>query len=353
MILENFHPFELSSDKKKTHLLPILQDLTEYHYNNCPKYKEILVNIYGGIDVYKNMYDLPFIPVRMFKLFDLLSVSKENISRTMTSSGTSGQQVSKIYLDKDTAKNQAQALSKIVTDFTSRSRGPMIILDTPSVLSNKQNFSARGAGILGFSMFGSRKMFAFDEHMKLDLSGVECFLENNSSRNLLLFGFTYIVYQKFIQALRDSSASLDLSGGVLIHGGGWKKMSNYAIGPHEFKAEIEKFTKITRVHDYYGMVEQTGAVHMECECGHLHVPIYADVIIRDPSSLKVQKIGDQGQIQVISALAKSYPGHSLLTEDIGVILGEDNCQCGRKGKYFQVIGRMSTAEVRGCSDTYS
>ena len=42
----------------------------------------------------------------------------------------------------------------------------------------------------------------------------------------------------------------------------------------------------------------------------------------------------------------------LLTEDEGRILGEDDCPCGRKGKYFEILGRVKRAEVRGCSDTY-
>jgi hypothetical protein len=52
-------------------------------------------------------------------------------------------------------------------------------------------------------------------------------------------------------------------------------------------------------------------------------------------------------------LPESYPGHVLLTEDKGVILGEDDCPCGRKGKYFKIIGRLKNAEIRGCSDTYA
>jgi hypothetical protein len=52
-------------------------------------------------------------------------------------------------------------------------------------------------------------------------------------------------------------------------------------------------------------------------------------------------------------LPESYPGHSLLTEDEGVILGEDDCPCGRKGKYFKVMGRLKNAEIRGCGDTYA
>lgn len=101
------------------------------------------------------------------------------------------------------------------------------------------------------------------------------------------------------------------------------------------------------------MVEQTGTIYMECECGHLHASIFSDVIVRDPFDFSVCEKGKKGIIEVVSILPKSYPGHALLTEDEGVILGEDDCPCGRKGKYFSILGRIKNAEIRGCSDTYA
>jgi phenylacetate-coenzyme A ligase PaaK-like adenylate-forming protein len=109
---------------------------------------------------------------------------------------------------------------------------------------------------------------------------------------------------------------------------------------------------ITKVHNYYGMAEQTGCIYMECECGHLHASIFSDIIMRDPLDFTVCPVGKQGIIQVMSPLAVSYPGHSILTEDMGTLLGIDDCPCGRKGKYFKVDGRIPAAEIRGCSDTY-
>ena len=41
-----------------------------------------------------------------------------------------------------------------------------------------------------------------------------------------------------------------------------------------------------------------------------------------------------------------------MTKSHTFILGEDDCPCGRKGKYFEILGRVKRAEVRGCSDTY-
>ena len=92
---------------------------------------------------------------------------------------------------------------------------------------------------------------------------------------------------------------------------------------------------------------------MECECGHLHASTYSDVIIRRPHDFSVADIGERGVIEVVSMLPESYCGHMLITEDEGTLLGEDDCPCGRKGKYFAVHGRIQNAEIRGCSDTYA
>lgn len=92
---------------------------------------------------------------------------------------------------------------------------------------------------------------------------------------------------------------------------------------------------------------------MECEYGHLHSSIFSDVIIRRAKNFSIADIGEEDLIQVVSILPKSYPSHSFLTEDRGVILGEDDCPCGRKGKYFKINGRIKNAEIRGCSDTYA
>ena len=101
------------------------------------------------------------------------------------------------------------------------------------------------------------------------------------------------------------------------------------------------------------MVEQTGCIYVECEYGHLHASVFSDVVMRRPQDFSVCDIGEAGIVQVLSTLPYSYPGHSLLTEDEGIILGEDDCPCGRKGKYFKILGRLKDAEIRGCSDTYA
>jgi hypothetical protein len=228
----------------------------------------------------------------------------------------------------------------------------MLILDSEEVVQNRSMFSARGAGILGFSMFGSRRLYAFDKEMRLRETEVLAFLEQYRGEQILLFGFTYIVYAYFLKALEKSNRTFDLSKSILIHGGGWKKLIDQAITNEDLKRRLKNSCGLTQVYDYYGMVEQTGSIFMECEAGFLHAPVYADVLIRRPIDFTIAEFGEIGLIQVLSLLPMSYPGHSLLTEDEGVIYGEDTCSCGRLGKYFKIIGRIKMAEIRGCSDTF-
>ena len=97
------------------------------------------------------------------------------------------------------------------------------------------------------------------------------------------------------------------------------------------------------------MVEQTGSIFFECEKGYFHTSFFSDIIIRD-KFFKKQKIKKKGLIQIISLIPTSYPGHSIITEDQGALFGEDNCKCGRSGKYFKVFGRIPKSEIRGCGN---
>ena len=349
-------PYSLDKIEKEKLLTERLLELTELHRSNCLEYKQMLDSVSYEKNSIKSYKDIPFLPVRLFKELSLKSVPQEDIVKTMTSSGTSGQAVSKIYLDRETSANQQKTMVKIVSDFTGSGRMPMIILDCPSVVKNRAMFSARGAGILGFSIFGSKKIYALDDNMQLDIEGIKEFLDKYKNQKILMFGFTFMVWQHFYKELvrlKKEGITFDLSNGILIHGGGWKKLVNESVSQEEFHNRLNEVCGLDSIHDYYGMVEQTGCIYMQCECGHLHASIFSDVIMRRPSDFSECEIGEKGIMQVVSMIPESYPGHSLMTEDEGILLGEDDCPCGRKGKYFKILGRLKNAEIRGCSDTYA
>ena len=352
----NTSPYSLDHQAKESLLGGALWDLTRWHYENCESYRRIMDRLGCNLDpAVRLIEDVPFLPVPLFKTQEMCSVPKYQVFKTLTSSGTTGQTVSRIFLDKETSVLQQKALVKIVSSFTGAARMPMLIIDSPSVIKNRLMFSARGAGILGFSIFGADRTYALDDEMRIDFPAIEAFLERHRGQSILLFGFTFMIWQYFYKALVNAAVDgkrIDLSHGILIHGGGWKKLVNESVSPAEFRQRLMAVCGLSDVHDYYGMVEQTGTVYMQCEEGHLHAPIFSDVLIRRGKDFALCGKNERGIMQVVSMLPKSYPGHSLLTQDEGMILGEDDCPCGRKGKYFTIFGRLKNAEIRGCSDTF-
>jgi phenylacetate-coenzyme A ligase PaaK-like adenylate-forming protein len=347
--------YSISKSEKDRFLLAILNDLTNYHREHCAQYSHVLENLYTSkLQLqYEDLSEFPYLPVRLFKKAGLHSLKKEEIVKTLTSSGTSSQQLSMIYLDKETSMLQTKALAAIVTSFIGKKRLPMILIDSRSVLKNRAMSSARGAGLLGMSYFGRDHFYALDENMRLDKEGLVSFLEKHGDEKILLFGFTFMVWQHFYQELKRSNEHIRFKDAILIHGGGWKTLAEQAISNDVFKAALFEQSGIRKVYNYYGMVEQVGGVYMECEEGFFHAPNFSEVLIRDYRNWQLLPTGKHGVIQTLSVLPKSYPGHSLLTEDIGTIYGVDDCPCGRKGTYFLIEERIPSAELRGCSDTHA
>lgn len=344
-------PFEINQRTKEVWYCEMLGKLTKEHKQRCEKYQYFL-EAFNQKETYQTIEDIPMLPVGLFKRQELKSIKEEEIFKVITSSGTSSQKVSKIFLDQKNAADQQRTLAKIMEEVIGKKRIPMLIMDSPDVLKDRKMFSARGAGILGFSILSSRRQFAFDQNMNLDIEGMKSFLEKYKEGPVLIFGFTYMIWEYFYKTLKKSRQQIDLSRGILIHGGGWKKMHNEAVSPAKYKEGIRKVSGIQKIYDYYGMAEQTGCIYLECDCGHLHASTFSDILIRDMKDFSVCEVGKEGCIEVISPAATAYPGHAILTEDQGILLGVDDCPCGRKGKYFKVTGRMKHAEIRGCSDTY-
>jgi len=343
-------PFSFSQTEKEAVLVPILNEAVNYHSEHCLPYHSFVSAAGFKKNGYASIDEIPFLPVSVFKNHALKSIADDQVFKVLTSSGTTGQVPSKIFLDKDTANLQTKALAHIITSVIGKERLPMLIIDSKSVLRDRASFSARGAGILGLSVFGKQHTYLLDDNYELNLEEVDKFLSNNNGKPMLLFGFTFMVWQYILQLAEKRP--VDLSQAVLFHSGGWKKMTVMSVTNEVFKTTLFQKFGLKKVYNFYGMVEQVGSVFIENSEGYLHVSSFSDIIIRNPFDFSVMPHGEKGLIQVISVLPQSYPGISLLTEDIGICHGEDDASNGWKGKYFSILGRAAKAELRGCSDTF-
>ena len=344
-------PYDEPATSKGARLLSELNELTYWHAEHCEPYRRILSAVCGGRTNFESLEKLPALPARLFKTIDLASVPDTEIVKTLTSSATTSQQPSKIFLDKATAAAQTRALIFIMKSLLGSKRLPMAIIDNATIVNRRDAFSARGAAALGFSLLGYDHVYLLNDDMELNWHALQEFMDRHKGETLLLFGFTSFIWRYFYGASLKRQ-KLDLGDSILIHGGGWKKLEELRVSNAEFKRCLHEQLGIRRIFDYYGLAEQTGSIFMECTEGHFHAPGYADVLIRHPVTFAPLPFGHSGLLQLMSNIPRSYPGHVLITEDLGVVLGEDDCPCNRKGKYFRVEGRLAYAELRGCGDAH-
>ena len=348
--LQKLNPFNIDKDKKNKIFIDQIKLLSLHHYQNCKKYKKIIKNLKFKIKNKNKLEEFPMIPVRLFKKFDLKSISENKIVKRLVSSGTSGQELSKIYLDKINANNQMKVLRKIMSTILGNKRLPMLIIDQNPRIVNRSIFDARITAIYGFSIFGTNHCYILNKDNRIDYKSLNNFLEKYGKGKFFVFGFTSLVYENLINKLSTRLLKSNFQNGILLHGGGWKKIEKFKIDSKVFKKKLIKKINLNKIYNYYGLVEQTGSIFIESrKCGYFHTSVFSDIFIRD-KKFNILKKKKKGLIQLLSLLPTSYPGHNILTEDIGEIIGEDNCKCGLTGKYFLVHGRAKEAEVRGCSD---
>jgi hypothetical protein len=227
-------------------------------------------------------------------------------------------------------------------------RLPMLVIDTDAVFKDPGLMSARGAGVLGLMRYGRDHAFALQPDLEPDFGAVDQFLERVQDRAFFIFGFTFMVWARFYELFRGRG--LDLSKAILIHSGGWKKLAERAVSNEEFRRGLREAFGVTRIHNFYGMVEQIGTIFMEGPDGLLFPPNFADVIVRNTRTFDPASVGEPGIIQVLSLLPHSYPGHSVLTEDVGAIEAVREGEQGWAGKGLRILGRLPRSELRGCSD---
>lgn len=338
-------PYSVPQPEKERLLLQGLQELTDFHYANCPPYARIIDKAWSGPKTYARLADIPYLPVSIFKKLELATTKTPSL--VMQSSGTTGQTPSRIVIDNETASRQTAALIATFRNILGERRMPFLVIDTKDVVK-MTDMTARGAGVLGMMKFGAKTTFALDSALEVQFDTIRQFLKDNGGAPFLIFGFTFLVWIKLYQSFADGE--LDLSNAILVHSGGWKKLEAEKVSNDEFRAAMLRRFGMKNIYNFYGFVEQIGSVFIEGSDGLLYPPNFTDVIIRRPDTWEPAEIGEEGVIQVVSLLPRSYPGHSVLTEDKGTIVTVDAGAGGRLGKAIRVSGRVPKAELRGCSD---
>jgi hypothetical protein len=188
--------------------------------------------------------------------------------------------------------------------------------------------------------------------LKLELDRLIEFAQGRQDTELLVYGFTFILWNHLAKPLREEGICLNLPKARILHSGGWKRLQAQAVEKTVFNDQLARVFGCSpdRIVDFYGMVETVGVIYPDCSAGNKHGPVFGDVIVRNPLTLEPVAAGEYGIVQVCSILPTSFPGHLLLTEDMAQVLAYDGCPCGRRGISFRFAGRVPKAELRGCGN---
>ena len=326
-----------------------LIELTNHHIDHCESYKRLVTNFLQSktTSSIKTLDEIPFIHVSVFKESILSSIDERDVFKTLKSSGTTGSQ-SIIKIDRNDAQKQNEVLYASYKRCVSSNKRIMLVVDKdPREIIKNEGYVARAAGIVGFGSFCLNRVYLIDKNGDFSFNLLDEALRKYKNVPILLFGLTPHIWQRR-NTLRYALKHLNLKDIVVLHGGGWKKLEVQSVTKKEFDDTMHVLGAM-KVINYYGMVEQLGSVFFACSNGHFHAHDKARAIARDITSLKPID-NHTGVMQFLSTVPRSYPGHSILTDDLG-ILHTDICGCGDENEHFTIIGRHKESVIRGCGNT--
>lgn len=350
-------PYGVAPVERHTALLALWKKELAYACDRNPLFRNYVQHWPRDFREADRIADLPYLPAGVFKANPPLAlVDAAEVKRTLTSSATTGQVPSRVVLDAATARRMTKGAVTIIRDFIGPARRPYLVIDVPDNLTPQTELGARGAAIQALGSFATEVACCLRRNpngdSSLDLEKILDCDANWKDIEVLVYGFTYVIWTQLVEPLERKGIRLHMPNVRVLHSGGWKRLADQAVTKEVFGRGVASVfgCSTDRVTDYYGMVENVGVVYPDCAWGNKHVPAFAEVIVRDPLTLTPVEAGQQGLVQVSSVLPTSFPGFLVLTEDMAELIGYDGCPCGRRGTYFRFARRVPKAEVRGCGN---
>ena len=271
---------------------------------------------------------IPFLPIRFFKDFPIVSGPLDQFKGFFSSSGTTGMITSKHYFwSEDWYLQQAQKTFEEVygslSDFHVLALLPAYLeRKGSSLVSMASHFIEKsGSEHSGFYLYNHDELL-----QKLKLL-------SKDSKKVLLLGVTF--------ALLDLAEKKELFPNaenlIVMETGGMKGRRKEMIREEVHQILKESF-HVDKIHSEYGMTELMSQAYSKGD-GKYTLPLSLRVMLRDVNDPLEWTNRSQGGINVID-LANFHSCSFIETQDLGRI--------DEKG-YLEVLGRFDNSEIRGCN----
>ena len=304
-------------------------ELFHDQFQNNPLYREY-VQLLGIQPSQVNLWtDIPFLPVRFFKSHAVVRTGCP-LNFWFESSATTGQVPSKHYVqDKEL---YALSFRKCFEAFYGSPADYVILALLPSYLEREHSSLVHMVNDLIQDADPSGSGFFLYNFNEL----VEQWKRNMSlGKKTLLFGVTF--------ALMDLAEQfpMPVSNTIVLETGGMKGRGREPIRQEVHAALRQAWGKDFPIHSEYGMTELLSQGYSQGDEGFVTPPWMRIVLREVDDPLAVSMENKRGGINVVD-WANFYSCPFIATDDLGEWVGDK----------FKVLGRLTTAETRGCNLLY-
>lgn len=281
---------------------------------------------YLGVDQTKiqKVEKIPFLPIRFFKEFDIISGNKKP-EKIFTSSGTTGSVFSKHFVTdlsvyRESLMNSFHQFYGEFKDYTIFALLPSYLEREGSSLIDMVKYWIEQSGRGGFYLYNHKKLFE-------DLQKNE-----NSGQKAILIGVSFALLD-FVEKY-----SINLENTIVMETGGMKGRRQ-ELTREQLHKQLKRGFSVQNIHSEYGMTELLSQAYSKGN-SKFQTPNWMQVKIRDTedplSLLPMEKTGGVNIIDLANVNSCSF----IATDDLGKVYADGS---------FEILGRFDNSDVRGCN----
>jgi hypothetical protein len=309
-----------------------------------PIYRELCERRKAGLETIRHWSEIPPLPTRAFKEYEVSSIPDSERICVFHSSGTTGQVPSRHFHSAESLSlYEASLLLWFARHFFASQPVPMkLVFLTPETALHsslvhmftmvRRHFGTPDSAFAGRA--GSDCSWSLD--LEVILAAVREAVGENNPIGLLGTAFSFVGLLDYLQSVGKRFALP--KGSRVMETGGYKGRTR-TVPKAQLRQMLSKFLGVPPSHVLaeYGMSELSSQAY-DSAAGVFHFPPWARARVISPETGAEAGEGETGLLRVFD-LANIGSVMAVQTEDLAA----------RRGDGFELLGRAAAAEPRGCS----
>ncbi|MDB6058755.1 MAG: putative acyl protein synthase/acyl-CoA reductase-like protein [Verrucomicrobiales bacterium] len=315
--------------------------LYHLHVEHVPAYRKVCERVLRG-SVPEHWSAIPSVPTTAFKDFELTSLAPQERTRVFHSSGTTEQRPSRHFHSPESLQIYEASLMRWFTGkFVEQGQAMSFISLTPPPSAAPNSSLVHMFGTIGKThemvfagTIAGDRSWLVDAEMTFALVAMHYERSEPVAIVGTAFGFVHL-----LDAMAERNVRFNLPpGSRVMETGGYKGRSRVVPKTDLHAMIADRFgMSASQIISEYGMSELSSQAYDNSD-RVFHFPPWARAQIISPETGREVADGETGLVRIFD-LANVYSVLAIQTEDLAI----------RRDDGFELLGRASEAETRGCS----